>query len=112
MEHRTKYSKLKDIIRLNNFFTLELLVDILQGHFSLLFSLCPLTKPSGAIYKENFYKNIYYSKDNDQPRECRGRLHVDIWLKKQRSQLVMMRLWSRCMVRVLTAEVDSWEDEL
>ena len=29
MEHKTKYNKLKDIIRLNNFFTSDMLVDIL-----------------------------------------------------------------------------------
>ena len=74
---------------------LRILLDLttfLQGHFtgtlSLLSSLCPLTKPSGAIYKENFYRNIYYSEYNDLSRECRGRLHVDIWLKKQSSEAV------------------------
>ena len=54
MEHRTKYSKLKDIIRLNNFFTLDLLVDILQGLFLSFFHSTLLQSPLGAIYKENF----------------------------------------------------------
>ena len=42
------HSKLKDVIKLNNFFILDMLVDILQGFFSLLPSLCPLTKPFGG----------------------------------------------------------------
>ena len=90
MEHRTKYSKLKDIIRLNNFFTLDMLVDILQGFFFLLPSLCPLTKPIGAIYKENFTE-IYYIQSAMSFEERIG-LHVDIWLKEQRSEFVMIRL--------------------
>ena len=54
MEHRTKYSKLKDIIRLNNFFTLDLLVDILQGFFFSFLHSALLQSPLGAIYEENF----------------------------------------------------------
>ena len=65
MEHRTRYSKLKDIIRLNNFFTLDLLVDILQGLFLSFLHSAFLQSPLGAIYKENFYKNIFHSEYND-----------------------------------------------
>ena len=110
MEHRTKYSKLKDIIRLNNFFTLDLLVDILQGLFLSFFHSALLQSPLGAIYKENSYRNILQSEYNNAWREGRGRLHVDTWLEGQKPQFGMIRLWGRCMVGVLTAEMDSWED--
>ena len=59
MEHRTKYSKLKDIIRLNNFFTLDMLVDILQGFFFPFFTLLFYKALWGLFIRKTFTEISY-----------------------------------------------------